>query len=532
MCDESSPAFHHTYSKKRDSQSLNTKSRMDHKFLDIFVKDYQPCRIVEDLGFRSFVKSLNSSYVLPSKQQILKTLTLAYGKCLSDMKEHAQSIKECCLTTESWTSEFSDSFLSVTVHFIDEEFTMKSILLECIQICASTDVTKELQRITEEWDITQKILLVVSDNDTNVQNAALELQLNHFGCFAHTINFVVQDALSSIDFLLEKVKSVVIYFKMNSEANSKLLICQANIEDRVGLKKLIQDDGRWISELRMLERFLELEEGIKQTSLLYQDMNVSQLTEEDWTMTRELCQVLKPFETVANFISSDKYTNASLVIVLTKELDDALEEMRLNNFSQTINDIILKLKSSLQEQLGSVESAEALALCTYLDPRFKNLGFSSAEVADATKLHLVELLSNKITDQTINIDANEIKEEPSSSFSIWQSFKKRVNECKQPGNSKSKAVIEVERYLEDELTDQQKNPLEWWRESRGIYPCMSVIAQEIMCVLGTAVPSDRMFTRSGFALNLRRNCLSSDEVRILTFLNSNYALFGRKNFDI
>ncbi|KRT79298.1 hypothetical protein AMK59_6931 [Oryctes borbonicus] len=532
VSDEGNPGFLHSYSRKRDSQSMTMKSRLDNKLLDVFIKDYQPFRIVEDVGFRSFVRSLNSCYVIPSKQQIVKCLATAYGKCLTDMKEHAQHIKECCLTTECWNSELNDGFIAVTVHFINEEFTIKSILLECLSLNVTTNIVRELQRITDEWGISEKILLAVSDNDTSVQAAMAELEWNYFGCFAHTINSMVQDVLFVMDVLLEKVKSVVVYFKTNPEASAKLEICQKSPEINGKPKKVYQDDGRWISTLRMLERFLELEEAIKQTSLLYQDTNLPQLTEDEWVMVKELSQVLKPFETVANFISLDKYTNASLVIVLTKEVDDALDEMLLNNFSSPIQDVIIKLKHTLQEQLGNVETSETLALCTYLDPRFKNLGFSSSEAAEATKHHLVELLSNKITEQSSNIGVDRIKQEPNSSFSIWQSFKKRVSEGKQPGTAKSKALIEIERYLEDELMDQHRNPLEWWREYKAIYPCMSVIAQEIMCALGTAVPSERIFSKSGYASNLRRSCLNNEEVKILTFLNSNSEIFGKKFFDV
>ncbi|GJQ73317.1 hypothetical protein Trydic_g21039 [Trypoxylus dichotomus] len=378
------------------------------------------------------------------------------------MSDKQTVVYQCCLTTECWSSEFNDSFLSVTVHFIDEEFAMKSILLECISLYISTNIARELQRITEEWGISEKILLAVPDNDASVQAAMSELQWNYFGCFASTINTMVQDALYPIEPFMEKVRSVVVYFKTNPEANTKLEICQKSSDANGKPKKVLQDDGRWISILRMLERFLELEEAIKQTSLLYQDMNLPQLTEEDWTMVRELCQVLKPFETMANFISMDKYTNASLVIVL-KELDDALDEMLLNSFSSSILEMLTKLKNTLQEQLGNVETSETLALCTYLDPRFKNMGFSSSEAAEDTKNHLVEHLSNKPAEQVSNIDVDLVKQEPSTSFSIWQSFKKRVSECKQPGTAKSKALIEIERYLEDELMDQQRNPLEWWK---------------------------------------------------------------------
>jgi hypothetical protein len=84
----------------------------------------------------------------------------------------------------------------------------------------------ELHRIGE---LKKKILLAVSDNAYNIQNA-LSIQLNwrHFGCFAHSINLIVKEGLKSTDMqqLISKVKIIVTHFRKSYIANEKLLIFQ------------------------------------------------------------------------------------------------------------------------------------------------------------------------------------------------------------------------------------------------------------------------------------------------------------------
>jgi DNA-binding transcriptional regulator PaaX len=60
-----------------------------------------------------------------------------------------------------------------------------------------------------------KILLAVSDNAANIKKAIKEdLKWRHFGCLAHTINLIVQDALKSIEpLIVEKAKALVSHFK-------------------------------------------------------------------------------------------------------------------------------------------------------------------------------------------------------------------------------------------------------------------------------------------------------------------------------
>lgn len=86
----------------------------------MFVKDFQPFKIVEDLGFREFVKTLNPNYELPNRYKISKEYIPAmYQKCLGEMKELVSTVENACLTTDCWTSRNNESFKAITIHFLD-----------------------------------------------------------------------------------------------------------------------------------------------------------------------------------------------------------------------------------------------------------------------------------------------------------------------------------------------------------------------------------------------------------------------------
>lgn len=90
----------HTYVPKK--MSATSKSNLDDSLLKLFYIDCRPFSMVEDKGFKDFVKMLNPAYSLPSRQSLSKTaLPFAYEKCLNDMKsqikENAVSV---CLTTD------------------------------------------------------------------------------------------------------------------------------------------------------------------------------------------------------------------------------------------------------------------------------------------------------------------------------------------------------------------------------------------------------------------------------------------------
>lgn len=67
--------------------SATGKATIDDGLLKLFYVDCRPFSMVEDKGFKEFLKLLNPTYTLPSGQSLSKTsLPFAYEKCLNDMK--------------------------------------------------------------------------------------------------------------------------------------------------------------------------------------------------------------------------------------------------------------------------------------------------------------------------------------------------------------------------------------------------------------------------------------------------------------
>jgi len=112
--------------------TVDAKKNLDQKLLKLFVNDFQPFKVVEDSGFKQFVKALNPNYELPNRHAISKELIPAlYEKCLVEMKSLTSTVESACLTTDCWTSRNNESFIAITIHLIDTEFELKSILLGC-----------------------------------------------------------------------------------------------------------------------------------------------------------------------------------------------------------------------------------------------------------------------------------------------------------------------------------------------------------------------------------------------------------------
>lgn len=85
----------------------------------------------------------------------------------------------------------------------------------------------------------------------------------------------------------------------------------------------------------------------------------------------------------------------------------------------------------------------------------------------------------------------------------------------------AKASDEVMRYKEVKPLPLSTNPLHWWREHEGEFPLLSCQAKRYLCIPGTSVPSERIFSTAGDIVTAQRSALKPEHVDQLLFLNKN-----------
>ena len=109
------------------------------------------------------------------------------------IKEQLRLASSVTITTDCWMSLTNENYLSVTAHYPDNNWNLKSSVLDCFvyeQKHAEANLAEELKRITREWCVESNISGVVTDNAANV--AAVRLTgWKHIPCFAHTLNLIV-----------------------------------------------------------------------------------------------------------------------------------------------------------------------------------------------------------------------------------------------------------------------------------------------------------------------------------------------------
>lgn len=378
-------------------------------------------------------------------------ITSEYEKCLNAVHQELVAVDSVCLNTDTWTSMNVQSSLGVTAHYITENFELRSILLECSFMSlshTSSNLADQIRCIVEKFKLTDKVSSIVTEFSYNITGAMTkELEENHFPCFAHTLNLILQDALKNAKELIDKIKRIVSFFKRSSSGLEKLYSVQKN---NLGLepKKFIQEvPTRWNSTFYMIQRFFELQDAIKTTIVLI-NKDLPVLTEDEWVICNELCTVLEPFGDVTKQICGEHYVTGSLIIPLVDGLRCICEDMQKENFNPTVKSVVNELLSGINSRMTKLEDNQSLHLATFLDPRFKLAPFVNELLAKSIKGHCTDLLSN-IWSQQQNVynagdhsnedddfNQGEISNncvEQSAKFNVWGRLDNRIASTKSPG---------------------------------------------------------------------------------------------------
>jgi hypothetical protein len=192
----------------------------------------------------------------------------------------------------------------------------------------------------------------------------------------------------------------------------------------------------------MLDRFVELEDSIRGTLGLL-DNPPQGLTSEQWVISKQLIQVLRPFEEATKAVSGSKYMTASIIQIIAQELKIFCELMTQKLFSSPVQNVLQQLISGMshKDRLGTIELSKTLIWYTFLDPRFKDVSLSTS-LKQSTKNDIVELTAAIISASRVpnNAVREEIESIPqqehegdSNRISIWDSIDSKVAQVQPMG---------------------------------------------------------------------------------------------------
>ncbi|GFR84459.1 zinc finger BED domain-containing protein 4 [Elysia marginata] len=499
----------------------NRKLAIDQALLHMIVGDLQPFSVVEDKWFRNLLRILDSRYQLPSRRTVTRTLLPElYKQEKARVKGLLDTSDSVSLTTDIWTSRRTQAFITVTAHFVSNDWKLHSVVLATVRMTEShtaVNIKDELEAVIHDWGLQEKVFAIVTDNASNMVAAVNLLKVRHVPCYAHTLNLVVNDTLKELPHLSalrKKVRGIVSHFHSSVKSSEELEQAQRQ-QGADPLKLIIEVDTRWNSTFYMFERYLKLHKEVT-TALCLVGKKDMCLEEVDMVHMKEAVDALQPFAMATTEMSGEKFTTLSFVVPMVQMLHECLCE-----FSST-NPVSSQLQAQLRKRFPSPETAFIWAAATYMDPRFMRHGFTDAgnakEVEEKLKKRMGPTQEEADRQQTAEKTASPV----CSTSGLWSKYDAKVKTILATSTKSSvQPDMELRRFKEEQPIPRHEDPLQWWQSFSQSSPRMGKLARKYLSCPATSVPSERLFSKAGELVCQRRAAIGENNIDMVLFLNKN-----------
>lgn len=486
-------------------------------------QDELPISFVENRGFKQLVSYLAPWYKIPVKKTVKLRIDALYDIEKQKLLEEMSTIDDIALTTDCWSSRATESYVTVTAHYITPAWkhVARNITTEQMERHTILNLQDKIDKILTEWEIKPKCRAIVHDNAANIVGAARNFPYS-INCFAHSLQLVLNKILCEQHnkVIIDKCSNIVGHFKHSNVAMNAL----SNKQSQLGLEKhkLVQSvKTRWNSTFLMLKRLIEQREAVigvlsDRTVTTRNQAGQLMLSEDEWTLIENIANVLQPFELVTTLLSSDSQPTISIVMPILQSLVQNFlsktNDEDTDDVTRMKNQLLQEMRSRFKDVLcsdysvtGSLEIS-VLDISTFLDPRFKNTERFLGSIIQAKRL-INNLLQN---------------EEDAVEEVIVNPAKKSALDILFPSDSVDSSNFNtVDSYYSESAIPKNMCPLQWWKNNQQKYPKLSKLARRYLCIPATSTASERAFSKAGNIVTAKRSCLKPDNVKKICFLSSN-----------
>ncbi|XP_059366328.1 zinc finger BED domain-containing protein 4-like [Carassius carassius] len=223
-------------------------------------------------------------------------------------------------TTDLWSSRTSEPYISLTVHFVDEEFELKSRCLQTSYFPADhtgENIALGLREALAAWDLCEeRQVAITTDNGTNMVKAVELNQWTRIQCFGHRLHLAIENALKKNAQCINRATGICrkIVGHFSHSWKKRVALREAQRELNLPEHAMVTDCAtRWGSSQKMIERVLEQQSAL--SKVLSADRKVRHLLPswQDLEVLESVNKALSPLQDFTDALSGESYVSISCV---------------------------------------------------------------------------------------------------------------------------------------------------------------------------------------------------------------------------
>ncbi|KAK0151906.1 Endoplasmic reticulum export factor CTAGE5 [Merluccius polli] len=465
-----------------------------------------PFQTVERRGFKAMIRAIDPRYEVPSRKYVTETeMPKLYAKLREKVEKELCDLKYFATTTDLWSSRTMEPFLSLTIHYITDDWNLGS---RCFSEHTAEEIAQGLKEALESWGFKEeRQVCITTDNGSNVVKAASLNDWTRLQCFGHRLHLAIEKSVKDprINRAVALCKKIVSSFSHSWKRRKALKKAQA--EHNLPLHRLITETPtRWGSRQMMIQRVLGQEKALSQ--VLKADRKTRHLvpTWQDTDVLESISKTLGPLLEFTAALSGEQYVSVSYIKPVLQLFNNTVLAPA-DDDTELTKDMKRVILEYLNEKYSDPETVDLLDMASLVDPRFKD-----AYIADDRKdfmktravaeiQSLLEVQAATVTEPHTSTEvaadgaaAAEVAVESQSKRvkrSLGSFFKKASDGTAALADRKA-IEVEIKSYLQT--------------------------MQKYLCIPATSAPSERAFSYGGNIVTCHWSLLKPETVDKLVFL--------------
>ena len=173
------------------------------------------------------VRSLNPNAKCPSRQGV-KERMLALKAQLQNQMMDATRDEHITLTSDTWTSRSNDTFLGVTCHWIDSDWKLRKMSVDCEKLTGSTTADELSVKVPAAWGRhpAAGIVANVGDGEPSMVAMGRKVEEMHsipfYTCTDHRLELTCGKFYKdeNVDMSMKKIKAMVTDIHKSSQVST------------------------------------------------------------------------------------------------------------------------------------------------------------------------------------------------------------------------------------------------------------------------------------------------------------------------
>jgi len=523
----------------------------DQSLTRMLVAGSHPFALVEADHFRQFFAEVLPRVTVKSattfaRNKVPRLHDAMRQELVNTLMEQLAGTSGVAYTSDMWTSRNRQSFLSVTIHYINANFELRKFSLNCIPFRGAHTADRIARALDAEISKVPvkrgSRLAAVHDAAPNMKAGVRKCSfgLKSYICTDHRLQTVLRKAFNAPEAALANVilkKAVALSTLMHHSTKA----CEMVEEecDRLGVPYVVviaPCETRWNSKYLMIESINTLAPALLSLKEKGTDLGekIELFSESDMEMLKWMEKVLAKFADATKLWSADKTVTMHDVIPTLMAL-----KWNLRRWKDTVGNLVIPgLCQALLQELDKAwpdcgSSDLPPRMCHFLHPHWRGLFLKEFGKFDSTVKELIDghPSTNEFKSKPTSTPSRRAEE--SSDFFASLADDGEVDPLDAMANALSDShgetavekppmELEIATYLGKPKPTRNVNILQWWKDQTSSLPLLAEEVQKYLCIPASSTASERMFSASGNIVTEERHNLDAKTTQMLTFCQQNW----------